>query len=322
MADNDNGGYETPDTDSIQFFQLETAALRGRAISLSGVLGDILSPHAYPEPVARLLAESVTLTLLVASMIKYDGIFTLQIKGDGPVSMLVADVLTNGDVRACATFDAEHFKVVPLKPATDVSIRDLLGKGHIVFTVDQPASNDRYQGIVELEGSSLVECMQGYFRQSEQIATTFKMAIETKGAIAGGGWRAGAIMLQAMPQDGGYVQGASLSDEEQNDAWIRASALLDTCTAEEMLDPKLHSNALLFRLFHEEGVRVFAPRKVQKNCRCSAERVQNVLSTMPPEDIDFIAKDGIITVKCEFCSRDYDFDRESITAISDTIIKV
>lgn len=309
MPDNDNTGYQTPDRDMVQLFQLESSSFRGRAVKLEKVLDDILAPHEYPQAVAALVAETVTLTVLMASLIKYDGIFTLQIKGAGPVTMLVADVLTNGDVRACAMYDTDAFKVVPLKEQ-ERPLRSLLGDGHIVFTVDQPATDDRYQGIVALEGESLADCMQNYFRQSEQIPTAIKMAVDADAKTT----RSAAILLQSVPQDGGVkdIPGSVMEIFDHEEEWRRAEILLGTCKPVEMLDPAVHSNALLFRLFHEEGVRVFAPRRVQKSCRCSAGRVESVLASMPEEDIDFIAQDGIITVKCEFCSHSYHFDKASI----------
>lgn len=211
----------------IQPFQLESSQLRGRIVKLGGVLNDILTPHAYPLAVAHLVAENLTLSLLLSSMLKYDGIFTLQCQGDGPVRMLASDVSTTGAVRSCAAFDAERLE------KTSVALHDLesressqnhlaqfLGKGYIAFTVD-PASRDleRYQGIVELKGASLVDCVQHYFNQSEQISSGIKMAV----GIRGNQWRAAGIMLQKMPEEGGY-SAAGRSNLEEDD-WRRAMIL-------------------------------------------------------------------------------------------------
>lgn len=297
----------------IQPFQLESSQLRGRIVKLGGVLNDILTPHAYPLAVAHLVAENLTLSLLLSSMLKYDGIFTLQCQGDGPVRMLASDVSTTGAVRSCAAFDAERLE------KTSVALHDLesressqnhlaqfLGKGYIAFTVD-PASRDleRYQGIVELKGASLVDCVQHYFNQSEQISSGIKMAV----GIRGNQWRAAGIMLQKMPEEGGY-SAAGRSNLEEDD-WRRAMILMDSCTDDELLSPTLHPQEVLFRLFHEEGVRVFKHSIVHKECRCSQERVENILKTMPPEDRDYMVVDGKISMHCEFCGTDYVFgDKE------------
>lgn len=307
--DSDNSGPEQhADDDIIQTFQLEETLLRGRAVRIGKSLTEILDIHDYPEPVSQLVAETVTLTVLLSSMLKYDGIFTLQTKGDGPVSMLVADVTSAGDVRACATFDQEKLEAM----GEDSSFEDYVGKGHVAFTVDQGGKTDRYQGIVELKGASLVDCIQYYFSQSEQIGTGIKMAVKkTRGK-----WRAGAIMLQHMPEEGKNPQ-AGLSSAREDD-WRRSMILLNSCTDQELLDPGLHSNALLFRLFHEEGVRVYEPKSVQRGCRCDEEKVRVVLTGMTEDDLDYMAdKDGKIEVRCEFCSRSFIFKRGDIQSLSE-----
>ncbi len=293
----------------IQPFGLDVSDLRGRYVRLGTVIDDILGAHNYPNPVAHLVAETVVLTLLLSSMLKYEGIFTLQIQGDGPVKMVVADVTTGGDVRACATFDAERVKnsskqvnALRSKENSQNHLAQLLGKGHIAFTVDQGKHTERYQGIVELKGSSMVDCVQHYFTQSEQIKTGIKMAVGQRDGV----WRAGAIMLQHMPT--AESRDASNIMDLDGDDWRRAMMLMDTARKEEFLSAELTPNDLLLRLFHEEGVRVFEPITVCKKCRCSEDRVENVLLTMPPEEREYMLKDGKITMRCEFCSHDYGFD--------------
>ncbi len=312
------GTFEQADDNVIQTFQLDTSSLRGRAVRLGDALNDILGPHDYPNPVAHLVAETVTLALLLSSMLKYEGIFTLQTKGDGPVSMLVADVTTSGEIRGCASFDPERVEQARVQLSalkTPESSRNhlaqYLGKGHIAFTVDQGDQAERYQGIVELQGSSLVDCVQHYFNQSEQMGTGIKMAIGQRDGL----WRGGGVMLQKMPEDDGYSETSKGNLDE--DDWRRAMILMESCTDDELLDADLHSNMLLFRLFHEEGVRVFEPISVTKSCRCSEEKVQGVLAMMTAEDLDYMEKDGNIVMRCEFCSHEYVYPRDELKASSE-----
>ena len=296
----------------VQTFQLESNAIRGRSVRLGSVLDDILQAHDYPLPVAHLVAETITLTVLLSSMLKFDGIFTLQAKGDGPISMLVADMQSNGDLRGCATFDEERLTLareqlaaLKTEEGSENHLAQYLGKGYIAFTVDQKMG-ERYQGIVDLQGSSLVDCAQHYFNQSEQITTSIKMAA----GLRDGKWRAGGIMLQEVPEEGG--ENAHAIDDDE---WNRASAFLESASQDELLDESLGSNELLHRLYHEEGVRVFEPLDLKHNCRCDEERVRNVLSSMSEEEVQDMAVDGIISMRCEFCSHDYRFDSQSLKSL-------
>lgn len=280
-------------------FMLESSGLRGRVVWFDTVLDDILGPHGYPEPMALLTGEVAILAALLGGMLKYEGIFTLQTQGDGALRMVVSDYTSNGDVRACATL-AEGQDIAALSGGSA-----LLGKGYIAFTVDQGKHTERYQGIVELRGSSLLESVQYYFTQSEQIRTGVQLAV----GKVNDRWRGAAIMLQDMPDEGGIaVAHESNHVSEENEDWRRAMMLLQTCTKDELLSADIGPHDLLFRLFHEEGVRVFAEKAVQKGCRCSMERVETILGTMSDDDIMHITKDGKITMSCQFCSRDFTFD--------------
>lgn len=311
----ENGIFDVADDNVVQGFQLDSSSLRGRCVRVGRVLDEVLDAHNYPAPIAHLVAETMILALLLSSMLKYEGIFTLQTKGDGPVSMLVADVTSGGDVRACAHFDSERLQhareqlsALKVKEKSQNHLAQYMGQGYIAFTVDQGQHSERYQGIVELKGASLVDCVQHYFNQSEQIGTGIKMAVGQRD----GKWRAGGLMLQHMPEEGGNVEaGASNLNE---DDWRRSMIFLDSCTEDEFLDPNLHSNTLLMRLFHEEGVRVFDPIAVQKGCRCSLERVEGILALMPDEDLDYMNEDGEIVMRCEFCSHEFRFDYEEFIA--------
>lgn len=300
----------------IRPFQLEVSSLRGRIVRFTDVLDEIITPHDYPDIVNQLLAETITLCSMLSSMLKYDGIFTLQTQGDGPISMLVADVTSAGEIRGCAKYDEERLKVATKQLAafsdevgegSDNHLAQLLGKGHIAFTVDHGMSVERYQGIVELKGKSLTECVQHYFSQSEQIDTGIMMAVGQRE----GAWRSAGLMLQHMPEEGGE-KGMRDSSNLNEDDWRRAMILMQSCTEKELLSPELNSHTILTRLFHEEGVRVFEPTPLSHVCRCSGQRVENILLMMPQEERDEMVVDGEIKMTCEFCSRDYIMDPKVI----------
>jgi molecular chaperone Hsp33 len=283
-------------------FQIEASQLRGRMVKLGPALDDILTRHAYPETVARLLAETAALAVLLASMLKYEGIFTLQTKGEGPIGLMVADVTSVGDVRAYAQFDEEAVRKAE-DDATIAPAAALLGKGYIAFTVDQGADTDRYQGIVELYGKTLADCVQHYFRQSEQLDTGVTVAVDHDEK---GGWRAGGIMVQRLPRDPNSHLPPTGDVEED---WRRAMVLLTTATSEEMLDPALPAQTLLHRLFHEDGLRAWTPTALRFGCRCSRERVSDMLASLPRAEIEQLkVDDKHVEVTCQFCSTTYEFD--------------
>lgn len=290
--------------DHIQPFQLDRPNLRGRMVCLSSGLDTIIERHKYPEPVARLLSETLVLAALLAGMLKYEGIFTLQAKGNGVVTTLVADITTDGAMRAYAQYDEE--KLAALK--VSASARDLLGDGHIAFTVDQGANTERYQGLVELEGNTLTDFIHHYFRQSEQIDTALVVAVNHNSIS---GWRAGGIMLQRLPEQNAHV------GTDVEDGWRRAMMLMSTATPDELTSATLSANDLLYRLFHEEEVRVFAPHTLIDRCRCSRERVEGIMKSLTDEDISELTADGPAEVRCEFCSRVYLFKAEEINHLRD-----
>jgi molecular chaperone Hsp33 len=289
--------------DFVLPFQIEASRLRGRVVKLGPAIDEILTRHDYPPTVARFLAETATLAVLLASMLKYEGIFTLQTKGEGPIRLMVADVTSVGDVRAYAQFDEQAVA----KAEADVEIAPaaaLLGKGYIAFTVDQGPDTDRYQGIVELYGKTLTDCVQHYFRQSEQIDTGLTVSVdrEVKPDGTPGQWRAGGIMIQRLPQEQGLVA----SDKE--DDWRRAMVLMASVTGDELLSTDLAASDLLYRLFHEDGVRVYDGHALRFGCRCSRERVETMLRSLPREEVQELKiDDGRVEVTCQFCSTDYHF---------------
>lgn len=280
------------DADIIQPFQLEQTNLRGRLVRLDEVLDDILSRHDYPIVVADLLAEALTVTALLGSMLKYDGLFSLQTRGDGPVPMVITDMSSDGRLRGYAKFDDERIAALDdadelaLRAASDAAIRPshelgmsrLLGSGYLAFTVDQGHHTERYQGIVELGGQSLADSVINYFRQSEQLDT----GVAVKVRLEHGHWRGGGLILQRMPDDQARRDSQHLSNDVE-DGWRRAMVMLGSLTTDEMVDAALPVNDLLYRLFNEDGVRVFERHPLVRDCRCSRERILTMLRNMPRE---------------------------------------
>ena len=294
--------------DLVQPFQIEPFALRGRLVRLGPAIDSILTQHAYPAPVAQMLGEAITLAVALAGALKYEGIFTLQTKGDGPIKMMVADVTTAGALRGYAQFDTAKLEA---ETAVNGSVPRLLGAGYLALTVDQGEHTERYQGIVELTGSTLAECVHHYFRQSEQVEAALKVAVAQVPDESGAArWRAGALMIQRLPREA-----FTLERETEDDAWRRAAIFMSSSTSAELIDPALAPDRLLFRLFHEDGVRAYRPHALEAKCRCSRHRVETVLRALTPDEIADMKIDGKITVTCEFCSTVYDFDEEAIDAL-------
>jgi len=291
------------DSDIIQPFQIEGLDVRGRLVRLSAVADEILTRHDYPDAVAKLLAEMMALSAVLAAALKYEGIFTLQAKGDGPLSLMVVDLTSAGAMRGYAQFDAEA--IAALAPEQHTLPR-LMGTGYLAFTVDQGDYTDRYQGIVELTGTSLGESIHHYFRQSEQMQAGFKLAA----AKIDGNWRSGALMLQRLP----VAEGGEIASDIAEDAWRRVFALMASCTDKELVDLELPVEGLLYRLFHEDGVRVFTRQGVEAKCRCSRDRVDTVLRSLGGAELEDMWIDGKIVVTCEFCNTGYVFTPEDLAA--------
>jgi molecular chaperone Hsp33 len=298
--------------DTVLPFEIKPLGIRGRVIRLGPVIDDILSRHDYPAPVAKLLAQSVALAALLGSTLKFHGKFIMQTKTDGPVSMLVADFASPNGIRGVARFDAA--RLAALGP--DASEEELLGDGYLAMTVDQGEDMERYQGIVPLNGSTLTDAAHTYFMQSEQIPTRLSLAagpMRLRGD-KGEHWRAGAILVQHLPREGGtpthFPSGDApegVEETEEDDDWVKAKILLDTAEDHELLDPTLSSEDLLYRLYHEDGVTVYGKHALQRHCTCSLETVEGMIKNFAPEDRAAMVKDGVIEVTCEFCSTPYRF---------------
>jgi molecular chaperone Hsp33 len=297
--------------DFILPFQIEGAGVRGRVVRLDSVIDEIVRRHDYPASVSRLLAEAITLTALLGNMLKFDGVFSLQTRGDGPVRLMAADFTTDGTVRGYAGIDPERrHELDDTVTGPEADISGLLGDGSLAFTVDQGAYTERYQGIVPLDGATLAECAESYFRASEQLPTRITLGV-TPGTKGNGHpplpWRATGIMIQQVAGSGGMVAEEALA-EEPGEVWNRASILFDSLSFEELVDPGLTPEDVLYRLYHEDGVRVFETRDVAFGCRCSRERIAAVIKTFSPEEIEEITVNGHIEATCEFCSTTYVLD--------------
>ncbi len=302
--------------DIVQPFQVDPFALRGRLVRLGPALDKILTQHAYPDAVAALLGEAATLAVTLAGALKYEGIFTLQTKGDGPIRLVVADVTSSGALRGYAQFDED--KLAAALAAGPATVPRLLGSGYLAFTVDQGEFTERYQGIVELQGATLADCAHHYFRQSEQLEAGIKLAV---GKIEGH-WRAGGLMIQRLPAEGGEDRQApddfrprALLGEELDEGWRRAIILMGSSTNQELLDPDLQPKDFLFRLFHEDGVRVYPEHGLAALCRCSRDRIETVLRNLPETDIEEMKVDRRIEVTCQFCNATQTFDDTELATL-------
>jgi molecular chaperone Hsp33 len=312
--------------DHVVPYEVAPLDVRGRTVQLGPMLDAILSRHNYPEPVARLLAEACVLTVLLGTSLKFEGKFILQTRTDGPVDMLVADFTTPHALRAYARFDADRLQA--LIAAGEASQQTLLGNGVLALTIDQGAHTQRYQGIVQLDGTSLEDAARTYFRQSEQIPTDIKMSVAklvTPGpAGAREQWRAGGILAQFLPQapermripdiSGGDGDPRDVADQPADNSWQELLALLGTIEQTELIDPTVGAERLLYRLFHEHGVRVFRGVPVADQCSCSREKIHGILGGFSAEEIKDSTEDGGIHVACEFCSTQYDFDPAEFAA--------
>lgn len=292
------GGVLQPVSDDTAWpFSIEGLPVRGRIVRLGSVADRVLSAHGYPGAVSRLVGEGLVLVGLIGTALKIDATMTLQTQSDGPVRMLVAD-LDAGRIRGLAQFDAD--RVSNAKPG------ELLGKGSLAFTVDPGGDMDRYQGIVELEGGSLVPSALQYFERSEQLPTLVRIAVGQAYAPGGGlHWRAGGIMIQRLAPEGGTD---GLLPMEEDD-WNRLKLHMRTVTDDELIDPQLSPAELAYRLFNEDGVRAYTPMPLAFGCRCSRERVEGILKSYRRDEIDDLLDDnGKLAVTCEFCNSHYDFD--------------
>lgn len=314
--------------DIVLPFQTVRSRVSGRIVRLGKTIDSILKRHDYPDGVSVVLGEALLLAALIGAGLKFEGRLILQTKSDGPLDLLVADLATPGSLRGYASFDKARCAAVSDQQGQAVE-KTLLGTGHLAMTIDPGGDMERYQGLVALEKTTLTDAAHTYFRQSEQLPTFIRLAVArerigTAGDGAGDGgwrWRGGGIMLQHIAHEGGHSaevlaaaeeRGAMLGEDD--DHWQRVSILAATVEDHELVDSTLTPDRLLYRLFHEEGVRVQEARGLSEYCTCSRERVFGFLKQFGPKELaDMHEPDGTISVTCEFCSTRYSFDPQDLS---------
>ncbi|THK34931.1 Hsp33 family molecular chaperone [Ensifer sp. MPMI2T] len=320
------GEFDFAGDDHVVPFHVEGLDVRGRAVQLGPMLNAILERHNYPLPVARLVAETVVLTVLLGTSLKFEGKLIVQTQGDGPVDLVVADFSTPDRVRAYARYSEEALAAAQEGGRTQP--HELLGKGVLAFTIDQGAHMQRYQGIVELDGATLEDIAGAYFRQSEQIPTKVRLGVaelldRDEDGKPRHRWRAGGMVAQFLPDapermrqpdlpGGDGDEGEALHLFEEDDLWSEAKVMVETIDTDELTDPTVGTERLLYRLFHERGVRVYQPQAVFDRCSCSREKIRGVLAGLDREDIENSIEDGVIKVTCEFCSTTYRFEASEV----------
>jgi len=310
--------------DGVLPFEVKPLGVRGRIVRLGAVIDEIIAKHDYPDNVSTVLAEAVALVAMLGNSLKFEGKLILQTRSDGPLSMIVVDYTTPGQMRGYAHFDREKVKGIE-----DKSV--LIGKGHLALTIDQGEDMENYQGIVALEGENnagndandqiLANAAHNYFLQSEQIPTSLKLAAGSLTNETGKTWRAGAIMVQHVPDSGpaspmaissGDAPDGHEEELSEDDNWAKARLLLETTEAHELLDPMLESAQLLYRLYHEDGVTVYTPSQLRHECTCSKERVVNMLASFSDQERADMVVDGQVEVTCQFCSNTHRFKPDEI----------
>lgn len=312
---------QIPDTlgatdDTISIFQLEGRPVRGRIVRLGAVADAILGSHDYPQSVARLVGEAAMIAALVGDSLKIEGKLIVQasgpaaqgrnVEGEGAVAFVVADFVPGEGVRGYAKYDADRVKMLEKVEGGPVGADRLLGGGNFAMTIDPGAGMERYQGVTEVTGESLAQSAEHYFSQSEQVPTRLKLAVGRQ--VVDGGrqiWRAGGMLIQRIAGDD--TRGDTDGDFDH------ARALFDTVGDDELLDPGLTSGRVLFRLFHEEGVRVEAETPIVRRCACEHDRLAKLLARFPSDDRAHMAReDGTVAMTCEYCNKQWKFSAAEI----------
>lgn len=312
--------------DVVLPFAVEPLDVRGRVVRLGPSIDTLLARHGYPDAVARVIGEAAALTVMLGSSLKFEGRFQLQTKTDGAIDMVVVDFNAPDRLRATARFDQDKLDALGSGP---LKTGELLGNGYLAMTIDHGTERSRYQGVVALEGQGFEEAAHQYFRQSEQIPTQVRLAVAEQVEEGRHTYRAGGLMIQFLPTSPDRMRQADLSPGDipeghpsnelatpsEDDAWVEAKLLLGTVEDHELVDPAVSSERLLYRLFHERGVRVFEGQHVHEECSCSRERIMTMMRRFSLDDRRHMVGDnGRIGVTCEFCSEFYDLDPAEVEA--------
>jgi molecular chaperone Hsp33 len=283
-----------PVADRTLGFSVAARDVRGQMVRLDATLNAVLAAHAYPDPLARLLAEALTVTAMLGAVLrKDDGQLTMQAQSrGGAVDLLVCDYRA-GALRGYLNFDPEA------TITAGMTLDELFGDGHLAITLDQTAASERYQGIVPLEGGSIAEAIEGYFANSEQLPTLIKTGVA---GDAETGWIAGGLLVQHLARR--EMGGERLDVADLHPDWQHVATLAQTTTVAELTDKDLPAETLLWRLFNEETVRINEGATPSRGCRCNASHIRSVLKSFPEaERADMRGDDGAISVDCKFCSR-------------------
>jgi len=296
---------QAPSADFVLPFELLAAGYRGRLLRLDSVSTRALAAHPLPEAGQRILAEALGLSALLGSALRLEGRLSVQVKGNGPLNLLVTDYFAGGGLRGYARVREKQFAAA----GNPADFGRLAGEGALAITIESKKDAQTYQGLVPLSPNGLAASAETYFAQSEQLATMLRLAaapIYRSGA--GHGWRAGALMVQAMP-------GANADDVRASDNWRRVGLFLSTLEDIELLDTDIAAESVLWRLFHEDEVRVYSSQPLHFECSCQPERIRTVLKSYPAEELrELPDPDGVIRARCEFCGSVYEFPLQALSA--------
>ncbi|NHA15029.1 Hsp33 family molecular chaperone HslO [Thioalkalivibrio sp. XN279] len=280
--------------DALRRFMFEDFPVRGQLVRLEDSWREVLARQEYPPAVRSLLGEAMAACVLLASTLKFDGLLTMQIQGEGVLSLLVVQCSSDLAVRGLAKWEGDD---------PQGSLAELTGHGRLAITIERRSGRERYQGIVLADTDTLASCLDGYFAQSEQLPTRLWLAADGSGAAG--------MLLQQLPV------GESRAEEDTDgdaDGWQRVGLLGDTLTAEELLG--LEPRQLLRRLFHEDDLRLADERAVSFRCSCTRDRVESALRLLGRDELDeLLAGEGRIEVRCEFCNAAYELDRVDVARL-------
>lgn len=300
-----------PSGDFVANFQINERPVRGRAVRMGEAsLSPILHRHTYPDHLARILGEAVTLAAIVGASLKFDGRLLVQAEGDGPVSMLVGEYSSDGGVRGYARYDKERWAHLEKVNKGDAPhMPQLFGpNGRLALIIIQENQRAQpYQGIVPLQRGTLAECAEDYFAQSEQIPTRIKLSMaELSQKDQDPVWVSGGMMVQKIAGDD--------ARGDTDDAWREAEALFGTLSDAELVDPDLPMTDLLFRMFHEQGVRLEENIVLKDQCTCNQDRLVTTLEGMPDDSLrEMVEPDGTLNINCQFCARHYSISIDEVT---------